>query len=205
MKPPATLGLDVSRETKHRLEIYIDLLTRWNKKINLVSPNTLPEVWTRHVLDSAQLLSLSRQTSGSWVDLGSGGGFPGMVVAILTAEEKPDIQVTMVESDQRKSAFLRTVARETGLTIHVKSERIENTKLPPATIVSARALAPLNTLLGFVEQHIAPDGKALLPKGAQWEEEVATAKESWSFTSKVHKSKTNQDAVILEIGEISHV
>ena len=132
---------NVSRETMERLDIYADLLRSWTKRINLVSNKTLPMLWQRHFLDSAQLFPFV--TEGLWLDVGSGGGFPGAVIAIMS----PDTPVTLVESDQRKAAFLRTVARETGVGFQVKAERME--ALPPAQAnrFSARALAPLTELL----------------------------------------------------------
>ena len=115
---------NVSRETLERLDVYADLLRRWTRKINLVSKGSLEGLWTRHFLDSAQLLTLAPESSVSWADLGSGGGFPGAVVAVLAAETRPDLKVTLVESDQRKAVFLRTVLRETGVAGDVLTARI---------------------------------------------------------------------------------
>lgn len=195
---------DVSRETLGRLEAYAGLLQRWNPKINLVSRASLPELWTRHFVDSAQLFALCPPGARHWADLGSGGGFPGLVVATLAAEVVPDLRVTLVESDGRKAAFLATAARELGLTVDVRAERIE--ALPPlgADVLSARALASLDVLLGFADGHLAPAGRALFPKGARAEEEVAEARRHWAFDLTRHPSQTAEDGVILEIGAISH-
>ncbi len=140
---------NVSRETLQRLDVYADLLRRWTCKINLISKSSLDVLWERHFLDSAQLLTFAPSTARIWVDLGSGGGFPGAVVAVLAAEMRPDLRVTLVEADQRKAVFLRTLLRETGVAGDVLAKRIE--ELPPlcADILSARALASLSDLLEF--------------------------------------------------------
>lgn len=197
--------LNVSRETMERLNHYVALLKTWNAKINLVSPNTLSEVWTRHILDSAQLYSTAKLESGIWVDIGSGGGFPGLVIAILADDSATGQETVLIESDQRKCTFLRTVAREVDVPVRVIAERIEAVEPLFADVVSARALAPLETLIGYVNRHIAPNGKALLPKGARWKQEVESARKTWNFEIETHRSLTSPDAVILEIGEITHV
>lgn len=193
---------DVSRETIERLKVFDNILHKWNPKINLVSRASLKDSWTRHITDSVQVFRCV-QPIGHWVDLGSGGGFPGLVVAIMAAVEKPDIKVTLIESDQRKSAFLRTVARETGVKCQVLSRRIE--EIPPqgANILSARALADLPTLLGFCDRHLVKEGVALFPKGATWQKEVDAARQEWSFDVEPIKSKTEPEAVILRIRGVS--
>ena len=200
-----TPGLDVSRETAERLAEYAALLRGWNPKINLVSKQTLAAVETRHFADSAQLLALAPADATTWADLGSGGGFPGLVVAILAIEARPALRVTLVESDQRKAAFLRTVAQRTGVPVAVLAERIET--IPPlgADVLSARALARLATLLDYAQLHLAPSGTALLPKGANWRAEVAEALERWRFRCENLRSATSPDAAILRIGEIHRV
>lgn len=199
----ALRGRSVSRETFARLTQFVALLRKWNPKINLVSAATLPEVWTRHILDSLQVYDLAGVAEGHWVDLGTGGGFPGLVVALLAAEEAPDLRVTLVESDQRKATFLATVLREAGVAADLRAERIE--ALPPlaATVLSARALAPLDRLLHHAARHLAPGGRALFPKGQSHAEEIAEALASWRFRVQKHPSKTDSQAVILEIGDIS--
>lgn len=197
-------GVSVSRETFARLETYAELLAKWNPRINLVSPATLAEAWTRHFVDSAQLYTLATGTEQHWVDLGSGGGFPGMVIAILCNEQSLT-KTTLIESDTRKATFLRTVARETGIATTVLSQRIEAAPPQLADVVSARALAPLPKLLPYVQRHMAPGGRALLPKGISWEKEVENARKTWTFSCQVHKSETDPDAVVLELGELSNV
>ena len=193
---------NVSRETIEKLEIYANLLRKWNKTINLVSPGTLDTLWVRHFADSAQLLSLAPQNMRKWADLGSGAGFPGAVIAVLTESSHPDLTVTLIESDQRKATFLRAVARETETSFTVLAERCESAARLEADVISARALAPLDVLLGYVSRHIARTGTALLSKGASAASEVELAEKTWSFTCKSIPSMTDTDAAILKIGEI---
>lgn len=199
--PDAWAG--VSRETAERLEAYEALIRKWNPRINLVSPATLDALWTRHFADSAQLLRLAPETAAHWADLGSGGGFPGLVIAVLAAESRPGLRVTLVESDQRKAAFLQTAGRLLDLGLDVRAERIE--ALPPlgADVLSARALAPLDILLRHAERHLAPGGVALFPKGATVAAELARALEHWRFSLQKESSKTDAGGVILIIGGIS--
>ena len=190
--------LNVSRETSEKLCCYAALLEKWNPKINLVSRSSLSEMWTRHMLDSAQMFDLSGKVS-HWVDLGSGGGFPGLVVACIAREKSPDTRFTLIESDQRKSAFLRTVIRETGVNATVLTDRVENAQPQGADVVSARALADLDQLLEYADRHLAEHGIALFPKGRSWEKEVETARSRWSFECEPIKSVTESGAVILKI------
>lgn len=194
---------DVSRETLDRLRRYESLLRKWNPAINLVSNGTLQDLWARHFLDSAQLFSMASLSEGRWVDLGSGGGFPGLVIAILASEKAPSVQVTLVESDLRKSAFLSTVARDIGLQVAVLSERIESLDPLNADVLSARALAPLPGLLGFAQLHLKPDGTALFPKGASWRDEVAEARGRWVFMVDPIPSLTDPASVVLNIQGVS--
>lgn len=198
-------GLSVSRETWDRLEHYTDLLKKWNPRINLVSPTTLAEAWTRHIVDSAQIWGIPQTYPQHWADLGVGGGFPGLVVAILRDEFAPEMKVTLVESDQRKCAFLRTVLRETGVVANVEARRIE--EIPPlgVDLLSARALASLDKLLGFADRHLCENGTALFPKGAQAEKEIADARKMWQFDLVRHTSLTDPQAVVLQIGALTHV
>ena len=184
------------------MEHYVALLRKWNPKINLVSRGTLQDVWERHIRDSLQVFEAAEGLTGAWVDLGSGGGLPGLVVALA---QHPGFSVTLLESDQRKAVFLRTVLRETGSTGTVIAERIEATEPQSAAVLSARALAPLPHLLGFCERHLAQEGVALLPKGITWKNEVAEAQKSFSFHCEAIKSCTQEGSVILRIREISRV
>jgi len=196
---------DVSRETRERLEIYAGLLSKWNPKINLVSASTIPGMWTRHFLDSAQILALANESTALWADLGTGGGFPGLIVAIMAKESRPGMQVICVESDQRKAAFLRTVIAETGISARVVARRIEELEPLGADVVSARALAPLPVLLGYAAPHLVKGGEAIFLKGAGYQKEVNEALERWSFELDTYPSKTDPDAIILKIGDIRRV
>jgi 16S rRNA (guanine527-N7)-methyltransferase len=198
-------GLDVSRETLERLELYESLLRKWNPAINLVSRTTLSDAWSRHFVDSAQLLALAPVDAASWVDLGSGGGFPGLVIAILANELRPDLSVTLVESDQRKAAFLAEVARQIGVAVAVKAERAETLTPCNCDILSARALAPLKELLSLSMRHLKPGGVGLFLKGAQSGAELAEALETFRFTLQKIPSQTDPMAVILSVGGISRV
>ena len=198
-------GVAVSRETMDRLDGFVSLLTRWNSKINLVAPATIPNMWQRHIEDSAQVFTLAPKNAHQWVDLGSGGGLPGVVCAILAAEHMPDCRFTLIESDKRKSAFLMVVARELALQIEVLPVRAEDVPPKKADVVSARALAPLPQLLAWVDRHLADGGIALLPKGKTWEEELATARADWMFHVVSHISQTDPAARLLAIKELSRV
>lgn len=194
---------NVSRETAERLDLYSALLQKWNPRINLVSRASLTEHRTRHFADSAQLYDLADHPVGHWADLGSGGGFPGLIIAILAQETGSPVRVTLVESDARKAAFLTTVIRETGARAEVLTGRIEDIAPLGADIVSARALADLPTLVSYAARHLAPGGVALFPKGQTWEEELEAAQSAWHFTSRVVKSKTETGPVILHLRGLS--
>lgn len=197
--------LDVSRETNERLHIYAKLLRTWNPKINLVAPSTLPDLWSRHFVDSAQLYALVPDDFDHWVDLGSGGGFPGLVIAILAQEQAGISRVTLVESDGRKSAFLRTVLRETGVSATVITKRIEAVPPLSASVVSARALAPLSKLLEFAHLHLSETGIALLQKGQSWEKEMPDAESAWQFSYRIDKSVVDENSVILSVTGVGRV
>lgn len=199
------IGVDVSRETLERLTIYLDLLIKWNPRINLVARATLGDAVHRHFKDSGQLAGIRPISSGTWVDLGSGGGFPGLVIAILLSETAPERSVVMIESDTRKATFLRTVIRDTGLSSKVLTDRIEEAPPQNAATVSARALAPLPKLMEFAARHLSASGNALFMKGENWQKELEDAQTQWQFSCTPHTSKTNPNAVVLEIGDLVHV
>ena len=198
-------GLNVSRETFLRLKEYEKLLFKWNAKINLVSRSTLDNFWNRHVLDSAQFLSSVGEKAGKWVDLGSGGGLPGLVVAILSDEIEPVNKLFLVEADARKAVFLKTVCRELGLKVEVYNNRIE--ELPPisANIVSARALAPLKTLCLYAKNHLEKDGVAVFAKGENWKAELVEAQKKWIFNYEAVKSTLHEGSVVLVLRGIKSV
>ncbi len=191
---------DVSRETQGLLDAYILLLEKWNPKINLISKNSLPEVIDRHINDSLQLLEFEADAE-NWLDLGSGGGLPGIPVAIFL-RDKTGFKMTLLESDARKCAFLRTVGRELDLPVSVVNSRIESHAPHNAMTISSRALAPLHKLLEFSHLHLSPEGAGLFLKGAKWKEELEEAQKLWSFDYECYSSKTDENGVVLKIGNI---
>jgi 16S rRNA (guanine527-N7)-methyltransferase len=206
----ATLAVDreralaltpVSRETLARLDTLVALLLRWQQTSHLVAPSTLPHVWTRHIADSLQLIDLAPQAR-SWLDLGSGGGFPGLVIACALAATG-GASVDLVESNARKAAFLREACRLTGAPANVHAERAEDVVdrfCDRVEIVTARALAPLKSLLQLCFPLLAKPGTiALFPKGRNVEEELGEARRNWNINLNVVPSRTDPAARILVI------
>ncbi|MBS7537616.1 16S rRNA (guanine(527)-N(7))-methyltransferase RsmG [Ancylobacter lacus] len=188
----------VSRETEERLDAIVALLLKWQKTINLVAPATLPEVWTRHVADSLQLVPLAGEVS-RWVDLGSGGGFPGLVVAAALAERE-NVDIVLVESDTRKAAFLREAARVADLPVTVVPMRIEQAAPRIAAgveVVSARALAPLPKLLDLAAPFLAQGARGLFLKGQDVDNELTEASKSWKIQASTVTSRTHRDGRVL--------
>jgi 16S rRNA (guanine527-N7)-methyltransferase len=192
------LGVDVSRETRDRLEALVSTLARWQKAINLVGRATMDDVWLRHVLDSAQLKGLIPAGAKTLTDLGSGAGFPGLVVAAL----RPDLDVTLIESDARKATFLGEAARRMTLEKPPKLVigRIEAVAPAPADVVTARALAPLGQLLAWADRHRTAPAICLFHKGKGWQAEVTESMKDWEIPYQTFTSVTDLDAVILRIG-----
>jgi 16S rRNA (guanine527-N7)-methyltransferase len=195
----------VSRETIAALKTYEALVLKWTTSINLIAPSTRGGIWSRHIEDSAQVVDLIPPQSKNLVDFGSGAGFPALVVAILAREVLPSLEVTCLESDQRKCAFLRAVARETGVRVRVLSERIESAPVCDAEVATARAVAPVVDLLGFAERHRHQKGTCLFLKGGRARNEVSEAQKLWQFQPQYHPSKTDPDGCVIEIGEFSRV
>lgn len=195
----------VSRETNEHFEMLEKLVQKWNPAINLVSRESLTHLRDRHINDSLQLFNLATFGADTWCDLGSGGGFPGLVVAILMKTTKHPGHIKLVESDARKCTFLREAARHLELEATIINARIEQLPRLSATVLSARALSALPQLCEFSDRHLAPDGVALFPKGARYQEEVEAARKAWSFDLAVHPSKTDSAAAILELRNIHHV
>mgnify|MGYP001391727814 FL=1 len=198
-------GFAVSRETFLKLKEYEKLLTKWNSKINLVSKSTLRDFWNRHILDSVQVFCSIGENTGKWVDFGSGGGFPGLVLAILSDEFEISNNLCLIEADVRKSVFLRTVCRELGLVVDVFNNRVEEISPMLADVVSARALAPLKTLCFYAESHLNENGIAVFAKGENWESELLEAQKNWIFEYDVVTSKLHQGSVILVLRGIKSV
>lgn len=192
--------LGVSRETLERLQAYLDLLVRWQAKINLVGPSTLADPWRRHILDSGQLWRWWPPGARSMVDLGSGAGLPGIVLAVLGA---PDVH--LIESDQRKAAFLREAARACGAPVTVHAQRSEAVAPLAADVVTARALAPLPDLLELAWRHVHDGTTCLFLKGRGAESELTLAHEDWTMRVAMEGSLSDPEGHILLISEICPV
>ena len=193
-------SVNVSRETFEELRAYESLVRRWTPAINLVSKASVDDLWQRHIADSAQVFAvIGAESAQSWVDLGSGGGFPGLVVAVLAKELRPDLRVTLVESDLRKATFLRQAAQALSLSVTVHSVRIESLAPQSADILSARALAPLSDLLAHAERHLRKGGVAVFPKGARFAAELDDARKLWAFDVDVQPSLSDSEAALLVI------
>lgn len=195
---------DVSRETYEQLLAFENLFHRWNRSINLAASGAQEDFWARHILDSAQLWRL-RGTAADWTDIGSGGGLPGLVIAILGAPS--GLTVTLVESNQKKSAFLRSAAVDLGVSVVMRSERIEvATKLLAPSLVSARALAPLERLLDLTERWLAPGrARALFPKGRDFQQEIRGARDHWQFDLVEHASMVDAMSRVLELSNVQRL
>lgn len=197
-------GVAVSRETVERLARFAALFSKWAKAINLVAPSTIDELWSRHIADSAQVFQLAPEPR-TWVDLGSGGGFPGVITGILLAETGAG-WVHLVESNNKKAAFLRTAIAETGARASVHPVRIEEAPrlIAHADAVSARALAELDLLLAYAwpwadrNDHL----KAYFHKGRDYRSEIEKSRRRWAFDLVIHQSRVEKDSVVLEIGGI---
>ena len=192
----------VSRETEARLDRYVDLLLQWQAKTNLVAPSTLPTLWTRHIADSLQLLGLA-PAAKVWIDLGSGGGFPGVVLACALAET-PGTMVHLVERNARKAAFLREALRVTGVRgmVHLAEIRDTGDRITgPVDCVTARAVAPLSQLIGFVEPLVRKGAKALFLKGQDVEAELTEATKYGKITPHLHSSRTGGGGWIVELDQ----
>lgn len=204
----------LSSASREALQIFVDVLIRWNPTVNLIAKGDIAFIWSRHVEDCLQLVDLipgelmglrtvsggaadrSAPTEARAIDLGSGGGFPGLVLAIATG-----IPFDLVEADQRKAAFLREAARLTGAPARVHDCRAEDVRLAPAPLLTARALAPLPRLLTLARRLVTPDGMCLLLKGARADVELTQAAQAWSIKTERFPSWTSGDAAILRISK----
>jgi 16S rRNA (guanine527-N7)-methyltransferase len=200
MKHSDAMVNSVSRETRQRLQIYVDLLLRWNKTINLISRNDEATVWERHVADALQLLPLIPATIDAAVDLGSGGGIPGLVLSVASGTP-----FHLIEADHRKAAFLREAARLTGAPCTIHPARMEAVRLPGMLLVTARALAPLTTLIALALPFMAANATLLALKGSNAEAELTDARAHWHMNVARSPSITNPAATILKITEVSRV
>lgn len=191
---------DVSRETFELLLRLETELLRWNSRINLIGPTTEKDIWSRHILDSAQLVRLATGAR-KWLDLGSGGGFPGLVVAAM--QRALGGEVHLVESNRKKAGFLQAMTGTLSLPAHVHPERIESVAVTDVEVVTARALAPLPLLLTLAEPWLGAGAIALFHKGRDYALEVTESSRSWSFDLIEHRSVVDPASVILEISNLA--
>ena len=181
------------------------MVSRWNSTINLVSKTSLKDLWGRHIVDSSQVYSCAQPKAGLWLDLGSGGGFPGVVIAIIAKELSPKLEIVLVESDTRKCIFLRSVIRELGIGARVENSRIEAFELSNVSFLSARALANMNGLCGFAEKFVSRETICFFPKGEFYEKEVAECRKNWNFEHEIVKSRTSDKGKIIVVRSLERV
>ncbi|MBZ9996489.1 16S rRNA (guanine(527)-N(7))-methyltransferase RsmG [Mesorhizobium sp. BH1-1-4] len=195
----------VSRETFERLVVFEEMFQKWNRSINLVAQSTSSDVWQRHILDSAQLARIEPSAT-RWVDIGSGGGFPGLVMAFLLAE-RPGASIDLVESNRKKASFLQTVIGQFGLPARAVARRIEDSHALVSTpqIVTARALASLSVLLDLSAPWLISGGRGLFHKGRDYRAEVQESVNRWTFDLVEHPSVTDASGVILELSNVRPV
>ncbi len=195
---------DVSRETFLRLITFEALFLKWSKSFNLAAPSTLNDLWQRHILDSAQLVSVQKP-DGQWLDIGSGGGLPGVIMAIFMAETA-DGYVHLVESNGKKAAFLRTALSETGARGSIHNIRIEDApkEIGSVNVVTARALASLPKLLELSQPWLSNHAIALFHKGREYRSEIKLARDEWQFDLLEHVSAIDRESVVLEIRSLQH-
>ena len=186
-----------------KLRAYLAELERWQPKINLVGPATLRDPWRRQFLDSAQLMALLPAGATTLIDIGSGAGFPALVLAVLAAESRPELRVTAIESDQRKAVFLKQIIRLTDVSAILHQGRAEAYAGPKADVVTARALAPLAPLLALAEALALAGATYLFPKGADAALELTAAGKDWTMRCRRHPSRTDPRGTILEIGDLA--
>lgn len=206
MKAEKIARVDVSRETYERLEIYAELLARWNRKINLVSPESIADLWRRHVVDSVQLARLAPEAARSWVDLGSGAGLPGLLVAAVRQEAFPLEKMVLIDSDQRKAAFMAEASRAMQVPVTIEIRRLgEPTEPEPFDVISARALAPLPKLLDYAEPFVSDRSICLFPKGKNRSSEIETASLAWSITIDEIQSRSSDESAVLRLQDVSRI
>ena len=191
----------VSRETLERLKKHAALLADWNSRHNLISRASMDDLWRRHFWDSAQVAPMISTTARTLVDLGSGAGFPGLVLAEL----RPELRITLIESTAKKCRFLKAVADELGLKPDIRQQRIEDVAVQRFDVITARACAPLADLLAYAQRFWGPNTRAFLHKGQNLAAELTQAGKSWRIDSEQHSSRSDPSGIILEIRELQRV
>ncbi|MBQ7633274.1 MAG: 16S rRNA (guanine(527)-N(7))-methyltransferase RsmG [Alphaproteobacteria bacterium] len=190
----------VSRETIQKLNNFVEILRNWNNKMNLVSKNSMNDVWERHVLDSLQLLDYIPQNAKQLVDIGSGAGFPAAVLAIVMQEKMPQTKITMVESIVKKTVYLNDVSQKLGLfNVKIENNRVENIVFKDVDVVTARAVAALDVLCGYAYKIIGKSGKLLFLKGRTYEQEHTVACQKWDYDLTIYPNKYCGDGVLMEL------
>lgn len=195
---------NVSRETYSKLELYCQTLIEWQNKINLVSNNSLQDVWNRHFADSAQLFKLIPDDAKNLLDIGSGAGFPGMVLAIISNEKTPYLKTTLVESIKKKTLYLNYVKESIGVkNIEIINDRAESIKNQKYDVITSRAVTALANLLAYAEKLLKKNGICIFPKGANYQKEIDDAKKIWNFSLDVVQSSTSEEGKILIISNLT--
>ena len=197
---------NVSRETVEKLKDFVELLTEWNEKMNLVSKNSLADVWARHVLDSVQLVNYIPEKTKYLVDIGSGSGFPGIVLAILLQEKLPSLKITLVESIAKKAMYLNDVVEKIGLnSVNVLNDRVENAVFKNVDLITARAVAALNILCGYAMKIGNKNTEMLLLKGKSFSEEEIEARKNWIFSREIYDNKYSDDGCVVKVRNIRKI
>lgn len=193
---------NVSRETYDKLERYKALVLEWNNKFNLISKSTEENIWERHIVDSLQLINFITKDDALLLDLGSGAGFPGIVLAIVSQEFFPNLKINLVESIGKKTSFLNVVKKELELDINIYQERIENLKIAKVDVITSRALASLPKLLEYAKPFCKKQTKLILPKGENWAKEEEEASQKWLYNCEIYDSDTSSVGKILRISDL---
>ena len=194
---------NVSRETFEKLTRFVAILTDWQGKMNLISQNSLPEIWVRHVADSLQLYQYMNADAKMVYDVGSGAGFPAIVLAIMSEQDNRQTSFKLIESITKKTAYLNDVKNKLGLkNVEIINDRSENLGLSPADFVTARAVANLNKLFSLLLPLTDKNTVLILPKGKTYEEEIRSAKQNWFFDVDVKKSEISDDGVVLLVSSL---
>lgn len=198
------LSQTVSRETLAQLELYVEQLLKWQKRINFVSPDSIPSIWSRHISDSTQLISMISGNTKTILDVGSGGGLPAIPLAIASKTGDLDpCQILMVESDSRKSVFLKQLVRLLKLDAQVENKRIENLEEQEFDLITCRAFRSLTDIFDLLQRFAHTNTSWILPKGRNWKAEIDEASAAWQFTWEAKVSATNPDSMILLVSQVS--
>lgn len=194
---------NVSRETISKLKTYEATLKEWQNRFNLVSKNSLSDAWSRHFLDSVQLIKYVPESTKRLYDFGSGAGFPGMVLAILASEKMPNLKITLIESIKKKTLYLNAVQELCGVNVDIINDRVENLKLPQADVITSRAMCDLTKLFSYAYKFSNKKTIMIFPKGKSFQTEIEDAKKHWAFDCKVETNEMCNEGVILVVNNLS--